>query len=140
MQNEQLYLNDGNSIHADLLRLVERGLRERCTTLADWQALFTGQKRQIAALIEAGFLIQRGDDVKVNRARCRQVWRYFGLSASPDWHGFLTGICDGRLHTTREIARHYPSGMMKLAHAHWLHAVSVQADTVAGRIYALATR
>jgi hypothetical protein len=136
MQNEQLMLNDGNSIDVALLRLLEHGLREQCVTMSDWHALFTGQKRQIAALIEAGFLIQRGDDVKVNRARCRQVWRYFGLSASTDWQDFVTGITDGRLHTTREIARHYPSGMMKLAHAHWLNAIRVEADTVAGRIYA----
>ncbi len=137
MQNAQLPLIDGHSIDSSLLRLLEHGFRADLSSLAEWQTLFTGQKRQIAALIEAEYLIQRGDVVVVNRVQCRRAWRYFGVSALPDFVSFVEAICDGRFHTTREIARTFRWGNVKLAHAHWLDAICIEADTIAGRIYSV---
>ena len=120
--------------HLHLL-LLEQGLREHLETVADWERLFAGQKRQIATLKEAECLIQRGDKLVVNLVRCRREWRYFGLSALPDWDRFLDWLCDGGLHASREVERLYPFGRGKLAHALWLGAAVVAAETTAGRIF-----
>ncbi len=134
--NQELASCAHTQLREDYLQLLERGMREGASTEREWQAVFQGQKRQIAALIEAGFLIQRGEIWQVDSTRCRRLWRYFGYSCLPGWDAFIAAITDGRLHTLVEMRQEHASAGRRLAHAHWLCAVAVVADTQAGRIYA----